>query len=679
MKTATCFPLRFFSLLLLSTAALADGPKDNIPAEVRPIPPLGIEVPAETRAELEKGLAELKALTLATAKAQAKHPRLADLLPDIEVYHKAVDWALRHNEVHKPAELKAAAELLAEGTRRAVDFQGGQTPWLSQKGLVVRGYRSRIDGSVQPYGMVIPESYSGAPSRLDTWFHGRGETLSELAFMDQRRKQAGQALPKDALVIHLYGRYSCANKFAGEIDLLEALEHAGKFYAIDEDRIIVRGFSMGGAATWQFATHYADRWCAASPGAGFSETPEFLRGFQGEDVYSAPWYQQKLWRWYNATDHALNLFHCPTVAYSGELDRQKQAADAMEAALRAEQLDLLHLIGPQTEHKIHPDSMVEIERRLAGIAAGGRARMPHEVHFTTWMLRYHRMHWVVLEELEAHWERARIHARIDSPTELRVRTQNIAALTFDMPAGHCPLHPLQRPTLEIDGEKIRLRQPKSDRSWTVHLRKDAGGRWQETPAAHDPEGGLVKKPGLHGPIDDAFMDRFLMVLPTGEAWNAQPTEWAAAEAKRARFEWRRQFRGDAPVKKDSEVTEEDIASNHLVLWGDPGSNALLARLLAQLPIQWTQEKLTANGADYAAAGHMPVLIFPNPLNPARYVVLNSGFTYREYAYLNNARQVPMLPDWAVIDLSEAPNTVRPGRVADAGFFDEHWGWKPAPQ
>jgi hypothetical protein len=67
-----------------------------------------------------------------------------------------------------------------------------------------------------------------------------------------------------------------------------------------------------------------------------------LKVFQNEDVYAAPWYQQKLWHWYNATDNALNFIHLPTIAYSGEKDRQKQAADAMEAALRGENLDLLH-------------------------------------------------------------------------------------------------------------------------------------------------------------------------------------------------------------------------------------------------------------------------------------------------------------------------------------------------
>ena len=66
------------------------------------------------------------------------------------------------------------------------------------------------------------------------------------------------------------------------------------------------------------------------------------------------------------------------------------------------------------------------------------------------------------------------------------------------------------------------------------------------------------------------------------------------------------------------------------------------------------------------------MIYPNPLNPNRYVVLNSGFTFREYDYLNNARQTPKLPDMAMIDISVPPNSRAPGRVAAAGFFDEWW-------
>lgn len=664
-------------MIAVATSALADGPNDNVPAEVRPIPPIGIEVPAADQAALEKELAELRKGIDEVAKAQAGNPRLALLLPDVEIYHKAVDWALRYREFHKPAEIKAAFEMLAEGTRRAEQLKSGQAPWTRQTGLVVRGYRSKIDGSVQPYGMVIPEGYSGAPSRLDCWCHGRGETLSELAFIDQRSKQVGQVSPPNTLVLHPYGRYCCANKFAGEIDLLEAIDHARKFYAVDPDRMIIRGFSMGGAACWQFAVHYASLWCAANPGAGFAETPEFLRVFQQEDVYAAPWYQRKLWHWYDSTDYALNLFHCPTVAYSGEIDKQKQAADIMEKALLAENIDMLHIIGPQTAHKIHPDSLVEIERRLAEIASVGRAKMPFEVHFTTWMLRYNRQYWMQIDELEQHWERARVHARLGGQSSVSIQTHNIAALTIDWPAGQCPLSLTQKPTIRIDEQNLAVSRPKLDRSWRVHLWKN-GPTWEERPSPHLPDR-LVKRHGLQGPVDDAFMDSFVFVRPAAPGWNPGTDAWVKAELDRAVLEWRRQFRGDARVIAAADLKDTDIAASNLVLWGDPRSNPAIARIIERLPIKWTAQSLEANGRSRGSATHVPVLIYPNPLNPDRYVVLNSGFTYREYDYLNNARQVAKFPDWAVVDISQPRTSQAPGGIVDAGFFDEHWGWKPATE
>jgi len=82
--------------------------------------------------------------------------------------------------------------------------------------------------------------------------------------------------------------------------------------------------------------------------------------------------------------------------------------------------------------------------------------------------------------------------------------------------------------------------------------------------------------------------------------------------------------------------------------------------------------VTVGDKTYPAGTHVPVLIYPNPLNPDKYVVLNSGFTFREYAYLNNARQVPMLPDYAVVDITTPPNSRHPGKVVRAGFFGERW-------
>ena len=59
------------------------------------------------------------------------------------------------------------------------------------------------------------------------------------------------------------------------------------------------------------------------------------------------------------------------------------------------------------------------------------------------------------------------------------------------------------------------------------------------------------------------------------------------------------------------------------------------------------------------------------------MVLNSGFTYREYDYLNNARQIPKLPDWAIVDIRVPANSRYPGKIVDADFFGERWEVKPA--
>jgi hypothetical protein len=201
------------------------------------------------------------------------------------------------------------------------------------------------------------------------------------------------------------------------------------------------------------------------------------------------------------------------------------------------------------------------------------------------------------------------------------------------------------------------------------VRAEKGGRWAWV---RSPEAAAGKRPGLCGPIDHAFMDKFVFVRPTGKPLNDKVGAWARGELDHAVGFWRKVFRGEAPVKDDTALTDADIANSNLVLWGDPSSNAVLKRIADKLPVRWDAYSLTFAGTSYAAAHHAPVLIFPNPLNPAKYVVLNSGPTFREDALLNNSQQIPKLPDWAIIDLNTPPNGKWPGEVKAAGFFDEQW-------
>lgn len=591
--------------------------------------------------------------------APAVRPDLLKFLPDVQVYHNAVRYALEDDLFYKTNDFAIARKLLNEGEARARSLREGSAPWNAATSLVVRGYVSKIDGSIQPYGLIVPASYKpddAKPHRLDFWFHGRGDKLSELEFISEREKNPGEFTPPDTFVLHPYGRYCNAYKFAGEVDVFEALADVERHYPIDTNRISVRGFSMGGAATWHLAAHHAGLWAAASPGAGFVETQIYQKIFDKKPF--PPWYEQKLWHLYDATDYAANLFNCGLVAYSGEIDPQKQAADLMAKAMAAEGLKMTHIIGPNTAHKYEPKAKLEVARLVDAIADKGRDPWPKEVKFTTWTLRYNQMDWVTVDGLAKHWERARIETT-ESPFGESIVTTNVSALTFvDPPQGRA-----EAIFLRLDGQRFSYGPS------IMHFKR-TGAIWAEVASTDD--GTLAKRHGLQGPIDDAFMDSFIIVRPTGKPQNETGGAWAAREMTNAITQWRLQFRGEARVKDDTAVTDADIASNNLILWGDPQSNQLLARIAAKLPIRWNDKEVSVGDRKYPADKYVPVLIYPNPLNPKRYVVVNSGFTFSGAAHLSNSLQTPKLPDYAVLDMSAIQAGRSAAGVVDAGFFDEHW-------
>jgi Prolyl oligopeptidase family len=653
---ARCLFLPLMLAVMAALPAAADGPKDNDPTKVNPIPPVGNDIPAADRDEIMKGLAELQGLI----KDIGKH----ELLPDVQIYEKAVRWALEYKEIFDGKGAKPAVnvkKVLAAGLERAKAMKDGKTPWTTATGGVLRGYKSKIDGSVQPYWIIVPKDYdytAMTKHRLDFWWHGRFENVVEAGFMANSPGAGSGIIPAPgALILHPFGRFSNANKFAGEVDTFECLEHAKQHYRIDESRIVARGFSMGGAACWQFGTHFPTLWAACAPGAGFSETPEFLNVYQNEKL-EPTWYEKKLWHMYNASDYSLNIFNLPTVAYSGEKDSQKQAADVMAREMKKVGLELKHIIGPNTQHAYEKNAKEEVNKLIDAIVEKGKPEMPAEIKFVTYTLQYNKCAWLEVDRLDKHWERAEVTGTYKDGT-FDLKTKNVQSLKLHIPAN-------VKFTVFIDGQKahefpavpmpFRWRGDKVNGKWT----------------GDEPRPDVAKWPGLQGPIDDAFMDAFIMVPPSGLGFSSETSAWTLGEMKHAVEHWRKQFRGDAPVKKDSEITADDIANNNLILWGDPSSNAVLAKIADKLPIKWDNKNVIVGDKTYDAAKHMPAFIFPNPLNPKKYVVLNSGFTFREYDYLNNARQVSKMPDYAVIDITTPPSSRYPGKVVQAGFFGEKW-------
>jgi hypothetical protein len=122
------------------------------------------------------------------------------------------------------------------------------------------------------------------------------------------------------------------------------------------------------------------------------------------------------------------------------------------------------------------------------------------------------------------------------------------------------------------------------------------------------------------------------------------------------------------VKDDKDVTEADLAKYHVVLFGDPGSNKWIAKLNGKLPVKWTRETVSIGAESFPAKESFPAMIYPNPLNPAKYVVLNTGLTIDDRGY-NGDYGTPLWGDYAIV---KAKAGAEVPEMLTAGLFDESW-------
>ena len=616
-----------------------DPPKASKPDEAT------LKTIAEKTEELRKAVAALKEKKLAD-----------DVVIEVEIYLKAAENIVRFEEWYAAASGKWALTTLDQGLARAKQAEGGKAIWRDAPGKwVLRAYRSLVDGSIQPYAVLLPPDFGKDPNkkwRLDIVLHGRDGALTEAKFIATHQGTA----PKDLGYVQLevYGRGNNAYRWAGERDVFEAwtqFRYSGdNDKLLDANRVVLRGFSMGGAGTWHIGLRHSGEFCVIGPGAGFTETHGYIANLPKE----LPDYQEKCLRIYDAVGYAENAFNVPVVAYSGEIDAQKKAADNIENALKGfkEPVKFTHLIAPGLAHQLPKEWQDKAEVEYRKFADKGRDPNPKRVRFVTYT-HSGGCGWIETRGIEKSYEKAVVDASRDG-AQITVTTSNVRILCFVLKNG--------RYVVTADGQKVDL---EITNGGLGYLEKQ-NGKWV---APEDLSLRISKKPEkwrfMQGPIDDAFTSTFFVVAPKGDGW-------PAAALKQFEGLWEKYFRGRFPRVLPAEY-EKELFGN-LILFGDPHSNPLIAKVLPKLPITWTKDKLVVNGVEYDPKTHVPVLIYPNPLSQNQdYVVINSGHTFKEADLKGtNALLYPRLGDWAVIKPTPTDKDPAAYEVVAAGLFDENW-------
>ena len=128
---------------------------------------------------------------------------------------------------------------------------------ITDGGIFNMTFKSKLDASFQPLLIKTPKNYTKKYSwPLLVVLHGLGDgpiLVPEIDSMVQ---------------IGPFGRGDLWYRGLGEQDVFECIELAKQYFNIDDNRIYLCGFSMGGAGTFELGLKHPDFWAACVPVCG---------------------------------------------------------------------------------------------------------------------------------------------------------------------------------------------------------------------------------------------------------------------------------------------------------------------------------------------------------------------------------------------------------------------------
>lgn len=548
----------------------------------------------------------------------------------------------------------------------------GEDPYHDRRNqLQRRGYRSGLDGRLHPYVLYVPPMWresgdnkfglvvmlhglGSAPMKAMQTIFGKPLKEDETGAMRERYPEPIEAAPFFVLAPSGFG--ASGYRGFGEVDVLDVLDEVMARYRINPNRIYITGVSMGGIGAAAIPLHYPDRFAAAAPLSGYhsmfvyrqirelslSAWERFLVGFQSNVEWAANGRHLPLYVVHGLKD---------TPMHSRVLVREYQRR---KYAVQMETPDLGHNVWDQTyeDHAIFKHFLKY-----------KRNPHPNRVTFRTARLRYAKAFWVNIDDMIDYGQWAKVDATWRFENQISLTTSNISAITL---ANDDKLNIRRVHHVVVDGQSVPVSADLPQ--WS--LKKTAAGWHVHEGSNPKLSGGLRKRPGLAGPIDDAFYESLLFVYSSKDEIEERLSKMLAYQMRTPR-------RGvfiRYPVKRDVDVTDEDVAHWSLVLIGTPSGNALLSRICKQLPIRIEKDSIRV--ADRVYRGEAPVasFIYPNPLNPDRYVLIHTATTIEGLFYAGHLPQV--VPDYIVYDgpkwHRKKERVLKDRAIFEADFFDKYW-------
>jgi enterochelin esterase-like enzyme len=562
----------------------------------------------------------------------------------------------------------------AEWGQRAKKYlelaEHGEDPYPVERGRIVsRGYRSPISQRIQGYTVYVPPDYTPDKSwPLMIVLHGGSSNgnlfLGVVLGNNMNWKEYDQ---------HLWDRYEprwsppwivaapdgygqVLWRWMGEQDVLDVVDDIARHYNVDADRVVLSGLSNGGVGAYAIGSRHASRFSVVQAIAGAPSWLQYTGEGNVKDV------EAKVMRPWSAMDLVENWYNTDFRYYHGDHDpgpmrpAYVHALDERLAGSGIPHRSTWFQAGHDLLYLVHRHG--NVYRDLEPIK---RKSKPLEVHLVTGDYRAARQHWLEVTRFERYPELAKLVGKA-SPGRIEVTTSNAQAFAIDLRDVQATQDELE---IFVDDASV-FRGKRTELGHRVHLLKT--DTWH---LGMPEEQGLTKRPGLSGPLTDAYYGRMVHVYGTQRPENVKALQELANKGSRGWPMWL--WTVEQEVVPDTAVTPELTRSAHLVLYGTPGDNAVLDRLMPKLPIRIEGTAVIAGAQRFESKGVGTRFIYPNPEAPDRYVTVMGGATLEG---VRRAHNLPdFVPDYVIFDASstgERPRLVPTKPPLLRGFFDGHW-------
>lgn len=165
----------------------------------------------------------------------------------------------------------------------------GKDTFAARRDFVRMAYRSDLDDTLQPYVVYIPEDFDPAEKYpLLVFLHGSASTEHNIIGMRE-------GIPEGFIALGPKGRgpsnyYSWNN---AQTDIAEAIQSVKANFPIDDDAIILTGFSMGGYGVYRTFYETPETYRALAVFAGFPKTSQTDPEGEALIDFTAPQYRER--------------------------------------------------------------------------------------------------------------------------------------------------------------------------------------------------------------------------------------------------------------------------------------------------------------------------------------------------------------------------------------------------